>query len=244
MAQRYRHSASTYDELDNPFVNQIAHTQFPERFRMPTIEQYKETRDPKEHVRLFRNVIAQYTSNDGPLCITFCQTFFDLASRWVPDDRSGWDWPEALSATVGLVNSSVSTPNMPSNSDLAKLVGSSRGLIKSGQHLDNIVFPKNARTGQSLVIDALHDKEQRYEVAHHSNLSSSSSPSLRLVIAVTGFSSNHCQLQQQTSLASRASITIFVVSICPLANLAPDRLERAIWPYSRRLEVNKLYDST
>ncbi|KAK4843147.1 hypothetical protein QYF36_004564 [Acer negundo] len=80
----------------------------------------------------------------------------------VPDDRSGWDWPEALSATVGLVNSSVSTPNMPSNSDLAKLVGSSRGLIKSGQHLDNIVFPKNARTGQSLVIDALHDKEQRY----------------------------------------------------------------------------------
>ncbi|KAK0584637.1 hypothetical protein LWI29_016457 [Acer saccharum] len=52
------------------------------RFRMPTIEQYKENRDPKEHVRRFRNIMAQYSSNDGLLCLTFPQTFGDLASRW------------------------------------------------------------------------------------------------------------------------------------------------------------------
>ncbi|KAK2659681.1 hypothetical protein Ddye_006214 [Dipteronia dyeriana] len=86
--------------------------------------------------------------------------YFQKFGIRVPDDRSGWDWPEALSAAAGLVNSSVSTPNIPSNSDLAKLVGSSGGL--SGQPLDNIGIPKNARTDQSLVIDALHDKEQRY----------------------------------------------------------------------------------
>ncbi|KAK0604017.1 hypothetical protein LWI29_011229 [Acer saccharum] len=42
----------------------------------------KENRDPKEHVRRFRNIMAQYSSNDGLLCLTFPQTFGDLASRW------------------------------------------------------------------------------------------------------------------------------------------------------------------
>ncbi|KAK0602823.1 hypothetical protein LWI29_037329 [Acer saccharum] len=81
MAQRYRHNVSSNDELDNPFIDQIAHTRFPERFKKSTIEQYKENRDPKEHVRRFRNVVAQYVSNDGLLCLTFLQTFGDLASR-------------------------------------------------------------------------------------------------------------------------------------------------------------------
>ena len=49
---------------------------------MPTIEQYKENRDLKKHVRRFRNVMAQYASDDSLLCLTFLQTFGDLASRW------------------------------------------------------------------------------------------------------------------------------------------------------------------
>ena len=71
MARRYGHNISSDDELDNPFIDHIARTQFPERFRMPTIEQYKENRDPKEHVRRFHNVMVQYASNDGLLCLTF-----------------------------------------------------------------------------------------------------------------------------------------------------------------------------
>ncbi|KAK4839073.1 hypothetical protein QYF36_018868 [Acer negundo] len=65
MAQRYGHNALSDEESDNLFVEQIAHTQFPKRFRMPAIEQYKETRDSKEHVRRFRNIMAQYASNEG-----------------------------------------------------------------------------------------------------------------------------------------------------------------------------------
>ncbi|KAK0573784.1 hypothetical protein LWI29_013501 [Acer saccharum] len=82
MAQRYGRNVSSDDESDRPFVENITHTQFPDRFRMPTIEQYKENRDPKEHVHRFRNIMAQYSSNDGLLCLTFPQTFGDLASRW------------------------------------------------------------------------------------------------------------------------------------------------------------------
>ncbi|KAK0583383.1 hypothetical protein LWI29_036350 [Acer saccharum] len=71
MARRYGRNVSSDDESDSPFVETIARTQFPDRFRMPTIEQYKENRDPKEHVRRFRNIMAQYSSNDGLLCLTF-----------------------------------------------------------------------------------------------------------------------------------------------------------------------------
>ncbi|KAK0577392.1 hypothetical protein LWI29_032432 [Acer saccharum] len=82
MARRYSRNVSSDDESDSPFIETIARTQFPDRFKMPTIEQYKENRDPKEHVRRFRNIMAQYSSNDGLLCLTFPQTFGDLASRW------------------------------------------------------------------------------------------------------------------------------------------------------------------
>ncbi|KAK1562210.1 hypothetical protein Q3G72_008181 [Acer saccharum] len=82
MARRYGHNISSNDESNSPFIDHIVRTQFPERFRIPTIEQYKENRDPKEHVRRFRNVMAQYSSNDGLLCLTFPQTFGDLASKW------------------------------------------------------------------------------------------------------------------------------------------------------------------
>ena len=82
MAKRYGHNVFSDDETDNPFVDHIAHTRFLERFRMPTIEQYKERKDLKEHVHRFRNVMAQYALDDGLLCLTFPQTFSDLASRW------------------------------------------------------------------------------------------------------------------------------------------------------------------
>ncbi|KAK0583324.1 hypothetical protein LWI29_035699 [Acer saccharum] len=82
MARRYGRNVSSDDESDSPFIETIARTQFPDRFRMPTIEQYKESRDPKEHVHRFCNIMAQYSSNDGLLCLTFPQTFGDLASRW------------------------------------------------------------------------------------------------------------------------------------------------------------------
>ena len=82
MARRYGHNISSDDESDNPFSDQIARTLFLEKFRMPTIKQYKDNRDHKEHVRRFRSVMKQYVSNDGLLCMTFPQTFDDLASRW------------------------------------------------------------------------------------------------------------------------------------------------------------------
>lgn len=51
--------------------------------------------------------------------------------------------------------------NMAVNSDMVKQVGSTGGSMQSGQPLDKIVN-LNARTDQSFVADALHEKEQRH----------------------------------------------------------------------------------
>ncbi|KAK0603989.1 hypothetical protein LWI29_010933 [Acer saccharum] len=104
MARRYGRNVSSDDESDSPFIETIVRTQFPDRFRMPTIEQYKENRDPKEHVRRFRNIMAQYSSNDGLLCLTFPQTFGDLASRWF-----GRLPPGTISSFSNLINQEVSS---------------------------------------------------------------------------------------------------------------------------------------
>ncbi|XP_044471547.1 uncharacterized protein LOC123200432 isoform X5 [Mangifera indica] len=86
--------------------------------------------------------------------------YFQKFGIRVPDDQSGWDWPEALPATAGLVKSSVVVPSMPNNSDLAKLAGSSGGV--SGQRLDNFAFANNPHTDQNPMIHLLHENVQRY----------------------------------------------------------------------------------
>ncbi|XP_031279661.1 uncharacterized protein LOC116138078 isoform X3 [Pistacia vera] len=92
--------------------------------------------------------------------------YFQKFGIRVPDDQSGWDWPEALSATAGLVKSSVVVPSVPNNSDLAKLVGSSGSV--SGQRLDNVAF--HPHTDQNSMIHMLHEKEQRYGQGDNNHL--------------------------------------------------------------------------
>ncbi|KAK0594730.1 hypothetical protein LWI29_017950 [Acer saccharum] len=104
MARRYGRNVSSDDESDSPFIETIARTQFPERFRMPTIEQYKENRDPKEHVRRFRNIMAQYSSNDGLLCLTFPQTFGDLASRWFGKEVAQIEYASDVAVIAAFTN--------------------------------------------------------------------------------------------------------------------------------------------
>ncbi|RVX19857.1 hypothetical protein CK203_005103 [Vitis vinifera] len=64
----------------------------------------------------------------------------------VPEDQSGWDWPEGISATAGFLKSSVTVPSLYKKSDLSHLVGSSGGLLRFEQPWDNVVLPKNPRT--------------------------------------------------------------------------------------------------
>uniref|UniRef100_F6H3V8 Uncharacterized protein n=1 Tax=Vitis vinifera TaxID=29760 RepID=F6H3V8_VITVI len=77
----------------------------------------------------------------------------------VPEDQSGWDWPEGISATAGFLKSSVTVPSLYKKSDLSHLVGSSGDLLRFEQPWDNVVFPKNPRTGQNSVNDVLHNKQ-------------------------------------------------------------------------------------
>ncbi|GAV60562.1 SET domain-containing protein/PHD_2 domain-containing protein/zf-HC5HC2H_2 domain-containing protein [Cephalotus follicularis] len=88
--------------------------------------------------------------------------YFQKFGIRVPEDQSGWDWPEGLSSTAAaLVKSSGIVPVMSNNSDLTQLVGSPGGFIRSGLPVDDIGFPNNHHTDQNWVIGSLHNKQER-----------------------------------------------------------------------------------
>ncbi|KAK9280332.1 hypothetical protein L1049_014020 [Liquidambar formosana] len=99
--------------------------------------------------------------DSGETIAEWHKLYFQKFGIRVPEDQSGWDWPEWFSATAGLVKSSSSVRNMSTNSDLSHLVHSSGGLVRSGQTWDNAALPKNQVTTQNLVNDVLHNKQQR-----------------------------------------------------------------------------------
>ncbi|KAK3188945.1 hypothetical protein Dsin_028506 [Dipteronia sinensis] len=82
LVRRYGRNELSDDESGSPFTNRILRTPFPERFRMPHVEQFKKDTDPKEHVRRYKSAMAQYVYNDALLCLNFPQTLGDLGSRW------------------------------------------------------------------------------------------------------------------------------------------------------------------
>ncbi|KAG8656831.1 hypothetical protein MANES_03G012400v8 [Manihot esculenta] len=90
--------------------------------------------------------------DSGETIAQWRRIYFQKFGIRVPEDESGWDWPEGLSLTASLVKSGVSKTNMLKNS--------ASNNLWSGQPLGD-VFPKNFLAGQNLVIDSLCDKQQR-----------------------------------------------------------------------------------
>ncbi|GLT76145.1 hypothetical protein SLA2020_478210 [Shorea laevis] len=84
--------------------------------------------------------------------------YFEKFGIRVPEDPSGWDWPEGLSVTAGLMKSSAAMHKISDNSDLDNLVASPQGLAMCGE---NISCLKNPHMDQNLSIDPLHNKQQR-----------------------------------------------------------------------------------
>ncbi|KAF9662092.1 hypothetical protein SADUNF_Sadunf18G0017400 [Salix dunnii] len=106
--------------------------------------------------------IAVHMEN-GETIAQWRKLYFQKFGIRVPEDQSGWDWPEGLPLTASLVQSSAPLP-LSKHHDCNHLVGSSEGLVRSGQPIDSVVFPKNPLTDHNLnhnsVIDVL-DKQKR-----------------------------------------------------------------------------------
>ncbi|KAJ6434877.1 hypothetical protein OIU84_000175 [Salix udensis] len=106
--------------------------------------------------------IAVHMEN-GETIAQWRKLYFQKFGIRVPEDQSGWDWPEGLPLTASLVQSSAPLP-LSKHPDCNNLVGSSEGLVRSGQPIDSVVFPKNPLTDHNLnhnsVIDVL-DKQKR-----------------------------------------------------------------------------------
>ncbi|OMO90756.1 hypothetical protein COLO4_18904 [Corchorus olitorius] len=87
--------------------------------------------------------------------------YFEKFGIRVPEDQSGWDWPEGLLPTAGLVKFNATMPKTSSTSHLINPVGSSRGLSRC---MDYTMFPKNPQLGQNSVTGLLHNKEELKDV--------------------------------------------------------------------------------
>ncbi|KAK1581297.1 hypothetical protein Q3G72_004755 [Acer saccharum] len=82
LVRRYGHNELSNDESGSLFTNGVLRMPFLERFRMPPVELFKKDTYPKEHVRRYRSVMAQYVHNDALLYLNFPQTLGDLGSQW------------------------------------------------------------------------------------------------------------------------------------------------------------------
>ncbi|GMI95088.1 hypothetical protein HRI_003178100 [Hibiscus trionum] len=76
----------------------------------------------------------------------------------VPEDQSGWDWPEGLLPTTGLVKPSAAMPKISNTSHVANPIGSSHGLSRC---MDNSLFLSNVHTEQNSAFSLLHNKLER-----------------------------------------------------------------------------------
>ncbi|XP_007011788.2 PREDICTED: uncharacterized protein LOC18587744 [Theobroma cacao] len=84
--------------------------------------------------------------------------YFEKFGIRVPEDHSGWDWPEGLLPTAGLVKSSATEPKISKTSHLVNQVGSSQGLSRC---MDNTMSPSNPQTGQNSATGLLHNKQEQ-----------------------------------------------------------------------------------
>ncbi|XP_022729706.1 uncharacterized protein LOC111284891 isoform X3 [Durio zibethinus] len=84
--------------------------------------------------------------------------YFEKFRIRVPEDHSGWDWPEGLLPTTALVKSGASMPKISNTSHMANPVGSSQGLSRC---VDNAMFPSNPFTSRNCATGLLHNKQEQ-----------------------------------------------------------------------------------
>ncbi|XP_056174705.1 uncharacterized protein LOC115686186 isoform X3 [Syzygium oleosum] len=108
--------------------------------------------------------------DNGHTIAQWRQLYFEKFGIMVPEDHCGWDWPEGLSGTTGLANSSLFMPKCNSTS-LCQLAGSRGCLMGPGQHSVNAVSLNDQHSDENFVIDGSQNKLQRSIQGRNNHLS-------------------------------------------------------------------------
>ncbi|XP_057959265.1 uncharacterized protein LOC131151840 isoform X2 [Malania oleifera] len=83
--------------------------------------------------------------DSGETIAQWRKLYFQKLGIRVPEDHSGWNWPEGFSPTGNLVKYSGSAPNTSKSSDLLQVFGSSGGLVRSGEPRNDALFTPISR---------------------------------------------------------------------------------------------------
>ncbi|XP_058111386.1 uncharacterized protein LOC131254706 [Magnolia sinica] len=90
----------------------------------------------------------------------------------LPDDSSGWDWPDGIPASGGLMKCNATTiSKVPKNYDVSQPVDSFGALIRSGQPWNDFASPNCPYTGRSVLEKSVnmvtHDGQQKNALDGH-----------------------------------------------------------------------------
>ncbi|KAJ4827238.1 hypothetical protein Tsubulata_015200 [Turnera subulata] len=95
---------------------------------------------------------------NGETIAQWRKQYFQKFGIRIPEDQSGWDWPEGLSLTASLAKSEM-PGSMSRNSECSHLAVPSGGLVRFRQPVDDPILLKNSPASQNSVVGALHYKK-------------------------------------------------------------------------------------
>ncbi|CAK9146456.1 unnamed protein product [Ilex paraguariensis] len=99
--------------------------------------------------------------DSGETVAQWRKIYFHKFGIRVPEDHSGWDWPEGISENAESGRHSATMLNMCKNSDLPNQAGLFGALLGSGEPWRNVASQKNSLSGQRLVNEVLYTEKQR-----------------------------------------------------------------------------------
>ncbi|XP_030534190.1 uncharacterized protein LOC115743516 isoform X2 [Rhodamnia argentea] len=108
--------------------------------------------------------------DNGQTIAQWRQLYFEKFGIMFPEDQCWWDWPEGLSGTTGLVNSSLFMPQCSSPS-VCQLAGSRGCLMGPRKHSVNVVSSNDQRAAKNFAIDGSQKKLQRSIQGRNTRLS-------------------------------------------------------------------------
>ena len=68
---------------DSPFTASVLECPLPSKFRLPQLEVYNDTKDPLDHIGVFKTILSLQQTPDEVICRTFPATLRGAARVWL-----------------------------------------------------------------------------------------------------------------------------------------------------------------
>jgi len=75
--------------IDSPFTTEVLNRPLPPKFHLPQLESFDSSRDPLDHIKLFKTLMLLHMTPDEVMCRAFLTTLKGVARVWFSKLPSG-----------------------------------------------------------------------------------------------------------------------------------------------------------